>query len=121
MEYELMKLGFNINSIGFKYWIKALYLYKLNHWRYGFTIEFIYNEIAQEFQTTRNRVERSMRTASKNARKEIQELYNYKGKVTTKTIFELLTSYKINSISKVQKLESNCTFDDLMQHIPSID
>lgn len=26
MEYELMKLGFNVNSIGFKYWIKALNL-----------------------------------------------------------------------------------------------
>lgn len=121
MEYELMKLGFNVNSIGFKYWIKALYLYKLNHMCYGFTLEFVYNEIANEFQTTRNRVERAMRTASKEARKNIQDLYSYNGKVTTKTIFELLTTYKISNISKVQKLESTCSFEDLMQHIPSID
>ena len=40
----------------------------------------------------------------------------------SKEIEELKASHiTTNNISKVQKLETSCSFEDLMQHIPSID
>ena len=91
MERELMRLGFNLNSVGFRYWLYGIEIYKNNYRRYGFTLEFVYNEIASFFNTTRDRVERAMRTSSIKARINIKAIYGYNGKVTTKTLFEILS------------------------------
>lgn len=102
IQNQLLHLDFNISSIGFKYWIKAIDVYKKDGWRYGFTMEYLYNVIANSFQTTRNRVERAMRTASQTAKKTIAKEYKYNGKLSTKAILELLSNYNIeNHIPKI--------------------
>lgn len=97
IQNQLLHLDFNISSIGFKYWIKAIDIYKKDSWRYGFTMEYLYNVIADTFQTTRNRVERAMRTASQTAKKTIAKEYKYNGKLSTKAILELLSHYNIEN------------------------
>lgn len=97
IQNQLLHLDFNISSVGFKYWIKAIDIYKKDSWRYGFTMEYLYNVIADTFQTTRNRVERAMRTASKTAKKTIAKEYKYNGKLSTKAILELLSHYNIEN------------------------
>lgn len=117
----LKKLNFNITSIGFKYWIKAIDIYKKDSWRYGFTIEYLYNIIADYFQTTRTRVERAMRTASQNAKKTIAEKYNYNGKLSTKVILELICNYQIELYPKVKNLKSEINYQEVLNHIPIIE
>ena len=97
IQNQLLQLDFNISSIGFKYWIKAIDIYKKDSWRYGFTMEYLYNVIAGTFQTTRNRVERAMRTASQTAKKTIAKEYKYNGKLSTKAILELISNYNIDN------------------------
>ena len=54
-------------------------------------MEDIYNEIAIIHHTTRNRVERAMRTARKEANKEIKDTFNYDPhKLTNKKVLVLL-------------------------------
>ncbi len=90
MKEYLLKLGFKIDSLGFEYWIRAIEIYKENHWRYGFTMQFLYEEIAKEFNSTAHRVERCLRTSSSTAKKKISEIYDYKLNITTKTILQLI-------------------------------
>lgn len=90
MKEYLLKLGFKIDTLGFEYWIRAIEIYKENYWRYGFTMQFLYNEIAKEFNSTDHRVERCLRTSSALAKKKIAEIYNYKLNITTKTILQLI-------------------------------
>lgn len=97
IQNQLLHLDFNISIIGFKYWIKAIDIYKKDSWRYGFTMEYLYNVIADTFQTTRNRVERAMRTASQTAKKTIAKEYKYNGKLSTKAILVLLSLYNIEN------------------------
>lgn len=97
IQNQLLHLDFNISSVGFKYWIKAIDIYKKDSWRYGFTMEYLYNVIADTFQTTRNKVERAMRTASQTAKKTIAKEYKYNGKLSTKAILELLSHYNIEN------------------------
>lgn len=105
----LLELNFNVSSIGFRYWISALIEYKRNYWKYNNTIEGIYNNIAEQYQTTRNRVERAMRTARTPADKKIQELSGYSNKITNKIALELLTH------------NSRILFENINNHIPRID
>ena len=97
IQNQLLHLNFNISSIGFKYWIKAIDIYKQDSWRYGFTMEYLYNIIADTFKTTRNRVERAKRTASRTAKNTIANEYKYNGKLSTKTILELISNFNINN------------------------
>lgn len=87
----LLRLQFNVASIGFCYWITAIIQYKRNNYIYDNTIEKVYNDVAQIHNTTRTRVERAMRTAKATATEQIQKQFNYYNKLTNKTVLELLT------------------------------
>ena len=87
----LLKLQFNITSIGFNYWITAINLYRTNYYIYNNTIEQVYQDVAKIHNTTRTRVERAMRTAKATATEQIQKQFNYYNKLTNKTVLELLT------------------------------
>ena len=104
----LLKLQFNVSSIGFNYWITAIMQYRKNYFKYNNTIEQVYHDVAKIHNTTRTRVERAMRTAKATATEEIQKQFNY-NKLTNKTVLELLThNYKI-------------LIDNFDNHIPRID
>ena len=60
----LLKLQFNVTSIGFNYWITAIELYRKNYYNYNNTIEKVYNDVAKIHNTTRTRVERAIAFAS---------------------------------------------------------
>lgn len=105
----LLKLQFNVSSIGFNYWITAIMQYRKNYFKYNNTIEQVYQDVAKIHNTTRTRVERAMRTAKATATEEIQKQFNYYNKLTNKTVLELLThNYRI-------------LFDNFSNHIPRID
>ena len=87
----LLKLQFNVSSIGFNYWITAIMQYRKNYYKYNNTIEQVYQDVAKIYNTTRTRVERAMRTAKATATEEIQKQFNYYNKLTNKTVLELLT------------------------------
>ena len=87
----LLKLQFNVSSIGFNYWITAINLYRTNYYKYNNIIEQVYYDVAKIHNTTRTRVERSMRTAKATATEQIQKQFNYYNKLTNKTVLELLT------------------------------
>lgn len=86
----LLKLQFNVSSIGFHYWATAIMQYRKNYYKYNNTIEQVYYDVAKIHNTTRARVERAMRTARATATEQIQKQYNY-NKLTNKTVLELLT------------------------------
>lgn len=87
----LLQFKFNVSSIGFDYWITAIITYKRNRQKYNNSMEDIYNEIAIIHHTTRNRVERAMRTARREANNEIRQQLNYDPKsLTNKKILVLL-------------------------------
>ena len=104
----LLKLQFNISSIGFHYWATAIMKYRKNYYKYNNTIEPLYYDVAKIHNTTRARVERAMRTARATATEQIQKQYNYYNKLTNKTVLELLTR---NSFF-IEKIDN---------HIPRID
>ena len=104
----LLKLQFNISSIGFHYWATAIMKYRKNYYKYNNTIEQVYYDVAKIHNTTRARVERAMRTARATATEQIQKQYNYYNKLTNKTVLELLTR---NSFF-IEKIDN---------HIPRID
>lgn len=86
---KLISLNFNVASKGFKYWINLIYEYSKKN-KYT-TLESVYNKIAELDNTTRNRVERNIRTASSQAKPYIREYYNYKdSRLSTKDILELI-------------------------------
>lgn len=92
IEKGLLELGFNVSSIGFKYWVVAIIGYRRHKYKYDNTIESIYNDIALKFGTTRTRVERDMRTARATASNNIKEYFNYNMRITNKSVLSLLTS-----------------------------
>lgn len=104
----LLKLKFNISSIGFHYWATAIMQYRKNYYKYNNTIEQVYQDVAKIHNTTRTRVERAMRTARATATEQIQKQYNYYNKLTNKTVLELLAR---NSLF-IEKIDN---------HIPRID
>lgn len=94
---KLIELNFNILSKGFKYWVTLIEEYYISH--RGKTLEEIYKIICKLDNTTRDRVERNIRTASKQALPTIREYYNYKNKrLSTKDILELIYWEKIKMI-----------------------
>lgn len=103
----LLKLQFNVSSIGFYYWVTAIMQYRKNYYKYNNTIEQVYHDVAKIHNTTRTRVERAMRTAKATATEQIQKQFNY-NKLTNKTVLELLTR---NSLF-IEKIDN---------HIPRID
>lgn len=105
----LLKLQFNVTSIGFQYWATAIMIYRKNYFKYNNTIEQVYHDVAKIHKTTRTRVERAMRTAKATATEEIQKQFNYYNKLTNKTVLELLThNYRLLT-------------DNFSNHIPRID
>ena len=104
----LLKLQFNVSSIGFNYWITAIKQYRKNYFKYNNTIEQVYHDVAKIHNTTKTRVEKAMRTAKATATEEIQKQFNYYNKLTNKTVLELLThNYRI-------------LFDNISNHISRI-
>lgn len=97
---NLIKLGFKVDTIGFRYWIEAIKIYKQDGWRYGFTMQYLYNEIAKYYSSTPARVERDLRTTSNKAKEQIKNKYGYYGKITTKTILELFINYNLEDYPK---------------------
>lgn len=104
----LLKLQFNVSSIGFYYWATAIMQCRKNYYKYNNKIEQVYYDVAKIHNTTRARVERAMRTARATATEQIQKQYNYYNKLTNKTVLELLTR---NSLF-IEKIDN---------HIPRID
>lgn len=104
----LLKLQFNVSSIGFHYWETAIMLYRKKYYEYNNTIEQVYHDVAKIYNTTRTRVERAMRTAKATATEQIQKQFNYYNKLTNKTVLELLTR---NALF-IEKVDN---------HIPRID
>lgn len=88
----LLKLKFNINSKGFYYWIQAIHIYTTFNEK--ITMTELYKQLAYEFMTNENCIERSLRTASKTAYKNIQEYFNYDNKITNKVILQLFRFYE---------------------------
>jgi hypothetical protein len=86
----LLKLQFNVSSIGFNYWITAIMQYRKNYYKYNNIIEQVYHDVAKIHNTTRTRVERAMRTARTPATEQIQKQFNYYNRLTNKTVLELL-------------------------------
>ena len=87
----LLKLQFNVSCIGFNYWVTAIRLYRKNYYKYNNTIEHVYHDVARIHNTTRTRVERTMRTAKATATEQIQKQFNYYNKLSNKTVLELLS------------------------------
>lgn len=85
----LVRLNFTISSIGFKYWIDAIKIYNPKE---HIKIETLYHDIAGRNNTTRQRVERAMRTARIRADKELYKEFNYNQKLSNKVILLLLVS-----------------------------
>lgn len=87
----LLKLKFNINSKGFDYWIQAIHLYTT--FNEPIKMTELYSSLAFEFNTTKMRIERALRTASKQAYNEIHKYFNYNGKITNSVILKLFRFY----------------------------
>lgn len=100
----LLQLGFNINSIGFDFWLIAIHIYLKNR---QISMMTLYNEIAKRTNKTASQIERAMRTASETAKENIKKLYDYNGKLSNKTILTLITKFEMK--------------DNIDNHIPRID
>lgn len=87
---ELLSLNFNLSSSGFLYWIYALTLYKKNFYKYDNSMESLYHQIAEDFNTSRNLVERSMRYCKQSAEETIRKRYNYNLKLSNKVVLRLI-------------------------------
>lgn len=90
IKQTLLKLKFNINSKGFIYWIEAIYLYTNYD---NVSMKQLYNNLSYDFNTTKTAVERSLRTASKQAYSNIHKYFNYDGKITNSVILKLFRFY----------------------------
>ena len=93
----LLSLSFNLNSIGFRYWITAININQNTNNYLKNSIENVYYQVAKIHNTTRNRVERAMRTARETATERIQEKYNYGLKLTNKSVLILLSENIIDN------------------------
>lgn len=93
----LLSLSFNLNSIGFRYWITAININQNTNNYLKNSIENVYQQVAKIHNTTRNRVERAMRTARETATERIQEKYNYGLKLTNKSVLILLSENIIDN------------------------
>lgn len=100
----LLKLKFNINSKGFEYWIQAIHIYTIYN---DVHMEWLYNQLSFEFNTTKTAVERALRTASKQVYNNIHKYFNYDGKITNSVILKLFRFYY--------------DITDFQNHIPHID
>lgn len=100
----LLQLGFNINSIGFDFWLTAIRIYLKNR---QISMMTLYNKIAKITNKTAIQIERSMRIASETAKENIKKLYDYNGKLSNKTILILITKFEMK--------------DNIDNHIPRID
>lgn len=87
----LLNLQFNINSKGFEYWTQAIHIYTTFDEQIKMTE--LYKQLAFEFMTTETRVERAMRTASKQAYNNIHKYFNYGEKITNSVILKLFRFY----------------------------
>lgn len=85
----LLNLNFNINSIGFYFWIEAINIYRRDYYKYNFTIEEVYLEIAKRNNTSKNNVERQLRNARKNNINKLKKYFNYKT-ITNKRLLKLM-------------------------------
>lgn len=92
----LLQLGFNINSIGFDFWLTAIQIYLKNR---QISMMTLYNEIAKITNKTANQIERAMRTASETAKENIKKLYDYNGKLSNKTILTLITKFEMKEMN----------------------
>lgn len=91
IKQDLIDLQFNVNSIGIEFWITAIELYQKDIHRYSFSMINMYKEIAENYNTTWSKVERSMRTAVKPAKEIIRQVYNYYyNKLDTRTVIRLI-------------------------------
>lgn len=97
----LLSLSFNLNSIGFEYWITAISINQNTNNYLRNSIENVYQQVAKIHNTTRTRVERAMRTARETATERIQEKYNYSLKLTNKSVLILLSENIIDNITRI--------------------
>ena len=100
----LLQLGFNINSIGFDFWLTAIRIYLKTR---QISMMTLYNEIGKITNKTASQIERAMRTASETAKENIKKLCDYNGKLSNKTILTLITKFEMK--------------DNIDNHIPRID
>lgn len=101
-QYQLLlKLNFNVNSKGLEYWIKAIEIYKKNKYKSTFNMMILYEVVGSYFNTTGSRVERALRHSRLNATKNIQTYYKYNGKITNKTVLELMSPYYGSNIENI--------------------
>ena len=84
IEDLLIKLGFNVSTKGFNYWVEAVRIYRFDK------MEDVYGLIATNNRDTRNRVERAMRVTREQANKNIKEYFNYNFRIGNKTLLHLL-------------------------------
>lgn len=103
---ELIKLGFNINSIGLDYWLMAIKYYQSRNINNDLKIGDIYKYVADMFNTEWTRVEKNMRFAKIGAIDNLKHYFDYQGTMTNKTLLKLLVKYYNKEINN---------------HIPRID
>ena len=89
-EKLLNQLGFKVESLGYQYWLYAIRISKSEYWKYSYSMEIVYHDIARNYNTTRDRVERCMRQCLPKSKELIANYFNYSGKLTTKSILQLL-------------------------------
>ena len=88
----LLDLNFNISSKGFEYWIQAIHLYTT--FNEPIKMSELYKQLSFEFATKETAIERTMRTASKQAYNNIHKYFNYDGKITNSVILKLFRFYE---------------------------
>lgn len=88
IKQELLKLNFNVDSIGIIYWIEAIRYIKENPLVWD--MADVYEYVAQIYNSTSTKIERSMRTAIEPARKNIQKKYGYYAKIKNQTFLDLI-------------------------------
>lgn len=81
----------------------------------------IYEEIGKYNNKTASQVESAMRTASATAKDKIKKMYNYDGKLTNQTILNLFIKILIVYDNKVEKLKPTIEYEELLNHIPTIE
>ena len=84
IEDLLIKLGFNVSTKGFNYWVEAVRMNRLDK------MEDVYSFIATNNRDTRNKVEKAMRVTREQANKNIKEYFNYNFRIGNKTLLHLL-------------------------------
>lgn len=90
IEDLLDKLGINISSQGYIYWIDLVEMCLCDINRKNGGLEKYYRELAIIHKTTRTAVERSIRYAYSNSRTIIQDYFRIKYKIKTKQLLELI-------------------------------